>query len=129
MQGLNQLLLHCRRFLYRLSHQEVLLLMMLPLSHFSHVLLCATPRWQPTRLLCPRGSPGENSGASCHFLLQGIFPTQGSNPQLLPLSCFAGRFFITESQGKRNLNYIFKFCRFLTVIKNIFSYFNFCWEI
>ena len=26
------------------------------------------------------GSPGKNTGAGCHALLQGIFPTQGSNP-------------------------------------------------
>ena len=35
------------------------------------------------RLLCPWGSPGKNTGAGCHFLLQGIFLTQGSNPGLL----------------------------------------------
>ena len=34
---------------------------------------------QPTRLLCPWNSPGKNIGVDCHFLLQGIFPTQGSN--------------------------------------------------
>ena len=28
-------------------------------------------------------SPGKNTGVSCHFLLQGIFPTQGSNLCLL----------------------------------------------
>ena len=38
---------------------------------------------QPTRLLCPWDSPGQNSGEGCHALLQGIFPTQGSNPVLL----------------------------------------------
>ena len=27
-------------------------------------------------------SPGQNSGVGCHFLLQGIFPTQGWNPGL-----------------------------------------------
>ena len=27
-------------------------------------------------------SPGKSSGVGCHFLLQGIFPTQGSNPGL-----------------------------------------------
>ena len=40
-------------------------------------------RLQPTRLLCPRTSPGKNIGAGCCFLLQGIFPTQGSNRHLL----------------------------------------------
>ena len=29
-----------------------------------------------------RDSPGKNTGAGCHFLLQGIFPIQGSNPGL-----------------------------------------------
>ena len=38
---------------------------------------------QPTRLLCPWDSPGKNNGVGCHFLLQGIFLTQGSNPTLL----------------------------------------------
>ena len=40
---------------------------------------------QPTRLLCPWDSPGKNTGAGCHFLLQGLFPTQGSNLHLLRL--------------------------------------------
>ena len=39
----------------------------------------------PARLPCPRDSPGTNTGAGCHFLLQGIFPTQESNPRLLRL--------------------------------------------
>ena len=38
----------------------------------------------PTRLLCPWDFPVKNTGVSCHFLLQGIFPTQGSSPYLLP---------------------------------------------
>ena len=37
---------------------------------------------QPTRLLRPQDSPGRNTGVGCHFLLQGIFPTQGLNPGL-----------------------------------------------
>ena len=37
---------------------------------------------QPARLLCPWDFPGKNSGVGCHFLLPGIFPTQGSNPGL-----------------------------------------------
>ena len=31
----------------------------------------------------PRNSPGQNTGVGSHSLLQGIFPTQGSNPSLL----------------------------------------------
>ena len=40
---------------------------------------------QPTRLHCPWDFPGKNTGVDCHFLLQGIFPTQESNPRLLCL--------------------------------------------
>ena len=36
-----------------------------------------------TRLLCPWNSPGKNTGVGFHFLLQRIFPTQGSNLGLL----------------------------------------------
>ena len=35
---------------------------------------------QTARLLCPWDFPGKNTGVGCHFLLEGIFPTQGSNP-------------------------------------------------
>ena len=38
-----------------------------------------------SRLLCPQDSPSKNTGVGCHFLLQGIFPTQGWNLQLLRL--------------------------------------------
>ena len=40
---------------------------------------------QPSRLLCPWDSPGKNALMGCHFLFQGIFWTQGSNPSLLCL--------------------------------------------
>ena len=33
----------------------------------------------------PWDSPGKNTGVGCHFLLQGIFQTQGLNPHLLCL--------------------------------------------
>ena len=38
---------------------------------------------QAARLLCPQDSPGQNTGVGSCSLLQGIFPTQGSNPGLL----------------------------------------------
>ena len=34
-------------------------------------------------LYSPWNSPGQNTGVGSHSLLQGIFPTQGSNPGLL----------------------------------------------
>ena len=33
----------------------------------------------PGSSLCPWDSPGKNTGVDCCSLLQGIFPTQGSN--------------------------------------------------
>ena len=49
---------------------------------------CPTLFWPhgllPARLLCPWDFPGKNTGVGCHFLLQGIFPTQGLNPGLPP---------------------------------------------
>jgi len=40
---------------------------------------------QLSRLLCPWDSPSKNTGVGCHFLLQGIFPTQGLNLHVLHL--------------------------------------------
>ena len=42
-------------------------------------------------------SPGKNTGAGCHALLQGIFPTQGSNLGLLHCRQI---FLPSESPGK-----------------------------
>ena len=55
----------------------------------SHVRLLRTRGLKLTRLLCPWNSPGTNTGAGCHFLLQGNFLTQESNL----VSCTAGEFF------------------------------------
>ena len=56
------------------------------LSRFSHVQFFIT-LWtiQPTRLFCPWASRGKNTRVDCHFLLQGIFLTQGLNLSLLHL--------------------------------------------
>ena len=51
---------------------------------------------QPARLLCPWASPGKSTGGGCHGLLQGAFPTQGSNPHLLCLA-WAGGFLTTSA--------------------------------
>ena len=39
--------------------------------------------YMDSRLLRPWDFPGRNTGLGCCALLQGIFPTQGSNPHLL----------------------------------------------
>ena len=48
-----------------------------------HVRLFLTPWIAALQALCPWNSPGKNTGVRCHFLLQRIFPTQGSNSCLL----------------------------------------------
>ena len=45
--------------------------------------LCNPMDCSPARLLCPWDFPGKNTGVGYYFLLQGIFPTQGSNLGLL----------------------------------------------
>jgi len=47
-----------------------LLLLLLLLSCFSHVRLCATPETAAHQDPHPWDSPGKNTGVGCHFLLQ-----------------------------------------------------------
>ena len=50
----------------------------------SHVLLFCDPgELGPTRLLCPWDFSHKNTGEGCHFLLQRLFPSQGSKHCLL----------------------------------------------
>ena len=46
---------------------------------------CCPYGLQSARVLCPWDFPGKNTGVGCHFLLQGIFPTQALNLCLLCL--------------------------------------------
>ena len=49
----------------------------------SCVLLFVTPTdYSPPGSSVHGNSPGKNTGVNCYFLLQWIFPTQGSNPGL-----------------------------------------------
>ena len=48
----------------------------------NHLVMKPYGLW-PTRLLCPWDSQGKNPGVGSHFLLQWIFPTQESSPDLL----------------------------------------------
>ena len=45
-------------------------MLLLLLSRFSHVRLCATPETAAHRAPRPWDSPGKNTGVGCHFLLQ-----------------------------------------------------------
>ena len=73
-----------------------LIIMMIYFQNLIYLLKCACsvakscmtflqPWTLACRLLCPWDFPGKNTGVGCCALLQGIFPTQGSNPCLLCL--------------------------------------------
>ena len=47
------------------------------------VRLFETPWTVAHRTPLAMGFPGKNTGVGCHFILQGILPTQGLNPGLL----------------------------------------------
>ena len=55
------------------------------LNHFSCVQLFVTTRTVAHQAPLSMGFPRQESGVGCHSLLQGIFPTRGSNPPLLSL--------------------------------------------
>ena len=61
---------HCKKILYQLSHKW---------SEVKVAQLCPT-LCDP--MDCPWNSPGQNTGMGSLSLLQGIFPTQWSNPSL-----------------------------------------------
>ena len=88
----------------------------LPACMLSGVRRFATP-WTVAHQDSVHGiSPDKNTGVGCHFLFQGIFPTQGLKPCLLASPALAGGFFFffffftTEPPGKprfpreRNVN-------------------------
>ena len=58
---------------------------------------------QPVRLLYPWDSPGKDTGMGCHFLLQEIFPIQGSNPHLLCLLHWQAGSLALLPHGKRKI--------------------------
>ena len=67
-----------------LTHWKLLRARLLLLFSRSVMLVSLRPHGlEHARLLCPTSSPGKNTGMSCCFLLQGIFPTQGLNRGLL----------------------------------------------
>ena len=53
--------------------------------------------------------PSTNIGVACHFLLKGIFPTQGSKPHLWQFLNWQAEFFTTEPPWKPVRKTIHKF--------------------
>ena len=78
----------------------------------SHVRLFVTPWAVAARLLCPWGSPGKSAGMGSYVLLQGIFPTQGSNAGLL--RCWQILHSLSQ-QGSVMYTYILSFLCFLPI--------------
>ena len=64
----------------------------------SHVWLFATPRTVACHATLSMDFSRQETGVGCHFLPQGLFLTQGTNPRLP--SALAGGFFTTEPRGK-----------------------------
>ena len=110
---------HHGQILYHLNHHESPSVDFLIVSYFkfdlwvnivkikmlivqSYLTLCDTTDLDP-RLFCPWNSPGKNTGWGCHFLLQGIFPTQRWNPGLPALQADS---LLSETPGKP-LGYLF----------------------
>ena len=86
-QGSNPGLPHSRQILYSLSRQESLGFPDRHSVQFSSVAqscptLCDPRDCSPPGSSVHGDSPAKNTGVGCHALLQGIFPTQGSNPGL-----------------------------------------------
>ena len=70
------------------------------------------------RLLCPWNSPGKDTGVGCHFLPQGIFPTQGLSPRLL--HCRRILYHLSHQGSPKAVQSSFSFSEPLTVL---------CWVI
>ena len=58
----------------------------------------------PVDLYSPWDSPGQNTGVSSLSLLQGIFPTQGSNPGILHCRRILYQLSHQGSQSENRLN-------------------------
>ena len=69
----------------------------------------------PVKLLCPWDSPGKNTGVVFHSLLQGIFPTQGSNPGLL--HCRQILYHLSHQRRQVNLEYSKKIINMVGTLK------------
>ena len=69
---------------------------------------------------------GKDTGVGCHFLLQGIFSTQISNPHI---SCIAGGFFTTEPPGKPSKSHTSGQMAEPQKVWSIFAFLNFLQDL
>ena len=77
---------------------------------------------------------GNNTGVGCHTLLQGIFPTQGSNPGLPPCRCILYCLNYQESPRlkcifiNQNRNHYNKFVHFCRAYKSVLQLLMNSWK-
>ena len=84
-------LLHGRQILYELNYQGS------EVKSLGRLRLFAT-------------FPGNSTGVDCHFLLQGIFPTQGSNPGLPHCRQIL---YLSEPPGKPNVKRYYSYMNYI----------------
>ena len=89
-------------------------------SNLGNVLVCSVMTdsvqshvLRPVRFLCLWNFPCWNTAVNCLFLLQGIFPTQGSNPHLLYLLNWQADSFTAEPSGKPNIDNMFLYLQLI----------------
>ena len=104
-------------------HSGQIKVSLLKVLSWSHLVMSDSLRpyvLQPVRLLCPGDIPGKSTGVGCHFLLQGIFLTQGSKPGLLQTlsTTWASREALILQMLLCILDIQFRLCLLLTLLLN-----------
>ena len=95
------------------------------LNRFSRVWLFVAPWTVARQALCPWDFPGKNTEMGCHFLLQGNFPMQGSNPSLSTSPALAGGSLPLVPPGKPNSTDVFKSTELFTLNGWTIQYMNY----
>ena len=90
----------------------------------SHVQLFGDPWLYPVRLPSPWNFPSKNTGVGYHYLLQGIFPTQGLNLHLLCLLHLKADSLPPVSPGKPQVSDCNESFALMKSSLNVFYYFN-----
>ena len=71
--------------------------------------------WSPlpgtSRLLCPRDSPGKNTGVGYHALLPGVLPNEGIESVYLTSPALAGGLFTTSTIWEAPTYYAHKYLK------------------
>ena len=97
------------------------------LSCCSHVWLCKAP-WTIAHQVSLWDSPGNNTRVGCQGILQGVFPTQGSNPHL-SISCIGWQVLQHRATWEAQRMITYFYCPLLLL--DCFFFFNYCilWKV